>query len=131
MDERELRALRSLRSSLRDAWDAPTDDEAVERLNAMLRECPARPRLVHDDEDGWAFRWDPPGTPASAFTPALAAAAVLEEIRVHGRTRLGVCEGDPCRCVYVDGSKNLSRRYCSVQCTNRVGQAAARKRRRG
>jgi predicted RNA-binding Zn ribbon-like protein len=129
LDLRELQALRSLRSSLRAAWEAASDEAAVDALNALLAASRVQPRLTQD-EHGWAYRWDPPGARASAFTPALAASALLDEIREHGRTRLGICEAGPCRCVYVDRSKNLSRRYCSTQCTNRASQAAARKRRR-
>ena len=129
MDERELQGLRSLRSRIRDAWEAPSDDDAVDALNALLARGRVRPRLVREDE-GWAYRWDSPGAGASAFAPALAAAALLDEIRDHGRTRLGVCDAGPCRCVYVDLSKNRNRRYCSVQCSNRASQAAARRRRR-
>jgi predicted RNA-binding Zn ribbon-like protein len=129
MDQRELRTLRTLRSALREAWEAPSDDGAVDALNALLAKSSARPRLVRE-QGGWAFRWDAPGARASAFTPALAASALLDEIREHGRTRLGICHAGPCRCVYVDRSKNRNRRYCSLQCTNRASQAAARKRRR-
>jgi predicted RNA-binding Zn ribbon-like protein len=128
MSDRELRALRSLRTAIRAAWEAPTDEAAVDALNALLAESPARPRLTSEDE-GWAYRWDAPGAAASAFTSGLAASALLEEIRQHGRARLGVCDAGPCRCVYVDHSKNRNRRYCSVQCTNRAGQAALRRRR--
>ena len=129
LDQRELRGLKSLRSALRTAWEAPSDEAAVDALNALLAASRAQPRLVRE-ADGWAFRWDAPGARASAFTPALAASALLEEIREHGRMRLGICDAGPCRCVYVDQSKNRNRRYCSVQCTNRASQAAARSRRR-
>ena len=129
VDQRELRALRSLRSSLRGAWEAPTEEATVDALNALLDGSSARPRLARE-EDGWAYRWDTPKARASAFAPALAASALLEEIRDHGRARLGVCDAGPCRCVYLDRSKNLNRRYCSVQCANRSSQAAARRRRR-
>jgi predicted RNA-binding Zn ribbon-like protein len=129
MDQRELRALRSLRTALRAAWEAPSDAAAVEALNTMLARSSARPRLERE-QDGWAYRWDAPGARASAFTAGFAAAALLDEIRQHGRSRLGICDAGPCRCVYVDHSRNHNRRYCSVQCTNRASQAAARKRRR-
>ena len=128
MDQRELRALRSLRRAVRAAWDASSDEVAVEALNDLLATSSARPRLVRE-QDGWAYRWDAPAARASSFTPALSASALLDEIREHGRRRLGVCDAGPCRCVYVDRSKNHNRRYCSVQCTNRASQAAARKRR--
>jgi hypothetical protein len=129
LDQRELRRLKSLRGELRAAWEAPSDEAAVEALNAVLAASRVQPRLTQD-EDGWAYRWDALGARASAFTPALAASALLDEIRQHGRARLGICDAGPCRCVYVDQSKNRNRRYCSVQCTNRASQSAARRRRR-
>ena len=129
MSELELRRLRSLRTALREAWESSTEGAAVDVLNGLLADSQARPRLCQE-EDGWAYRWDVPGAPVSAFASALAASALLEEIREHGRQRLGVCDAGPCRCVYVDRSRNRNRRYCSVQCTNRAGQAAARARKR-
>jgi predicted RNA-binding Zn ribbon-like protein len=127
MDARELNGLRRLRTQLRDAWEAETDHEAVERLNTLLVSSPARPRLEPAGE-GWAYRWDTPDTRASRFAQALAASGLLEEIRLHGRTRLGTCQAGPCRCVYVDRTKNRRRRFCCDQCADRAHQAAHRRR---
>jgi predicted RNA-binding Zn ribbon-like protein len=126
-DVRELAALRDLRSRLRAAWDAGSDASAVALLNELLAECKVQPRLERQGR-GWAFRWDAPGLRASAFAPGLCASALLQEIEQHGRRRLGTCAGTPCRCVFMDRSKNRSRRYCCDQCADRVNQAAHRRR---
>jgi predicted RNA-binding Zn ribbon-like protein len=128
-DERELHALREVRARLREAWDADDDATSVELLNGLLAAARVQPRLVPVAE-GWAFRWDAPGLRASAFAPGLCASALLEEIRAHGRRRLGTCLGAPCRCVFVDRSRSRTRRYCCSLCADRVNQAAHRRRRR-
>ncbi|MPZ28052.1 MAG: hypothetical protein GEV12_16990 [Micromonosporaceae bacterium] len=43
--------------------------------------------------------------------------------------RLGTCGADDCDRVFLDGSKNGSRRFCSITCQNRVKAAAFRRRR--
>ena len=45
----------------------------------------------------------------------------------HG-DRLGTCRSPDCDRVYVDLSKNASRRFCSTVCQNRVKAAAFRRR---
>jgi predicted RNA-binding Zn ribbon-like protein len=44
--------------------------------------------------------------------------------------RLGVCSAPACDRVYVDGSKNGTRRFCSTQCQSRVKAAVHRARTR-
>jgi len=129
-DARELERLRALRGRVREAWDASDDATAVARLNALHAECSVQPRLARRDGGAWAFRWDGPGLRASAFAPGLCASALLEEIERHGRRRLGTCAGVPCRCAFLDRSRNHSRRDCTDQCADRVNQAAHRRRKR-
>ena len=45
--------------------------------------------------------------------------------------RLRVCAASDCEDVYVDVSKNGSRRFCSTRCSNRTNTAAYRERARG
>jgi len=127
-DTRELERLRTLRGRVREAWDASDEETAVTLLNVLLAGCRVQPRLAQGDGGAWAFRWDGPGLQASTFAPGLCASALLEEIERHGRRRLGTCAGVPCRCAFVDRSRNHSRRYCSDQCADRVNQAAHRRR---
>lgn len=126
-DDAELEALRALRGRLRRAWDAERDEEAVALLNELLAAQEAQPALARED-GRWAYRWDRAGLRASAFAPALCASALLEEIRTHGRRRLGSCVAAPCRCAFVDRSRSRTRRYCSDRCADRANQAAHRRR---
>jgi predicted RNA-binding Zn ribbon-like protein len=43
--------------------------------------------------------------------------------------RLGTCEDAECNRVFVDVSRNGSRRFCSTTCQNRIKTAAFRRRR--
>ena len=56
---------------------------------------------------------------------------LLEAVRDGSFGRFGRCAGAPCTCVFVDRSRNRSRRYCCQLCADRVAQAAYRARKRG
>lgn len=117
--------VRALRDRLRDAFTAPDEPAAVDLLNELLAEAPA-PRLVRDGRT-WRFGWDE-STP-SFVTPATAT-ALLDAIRRDGFARFGTCAGTPCTGVFVDRSRNRSRRFCCDLCADRVAQARSRGRRR-
>ena len=59
------------------------------------------------------------------------AAALLVAIQTEGWERFGVCDALPCRCVYLDRSRNRSRRYCCQLCADRIAAAAYRERSKG
>ena len=61
---------------------------------------------------------------------AYATAGLLEAMRDLGWSRFGRCAGSPCRCAFVDRSRNRSRRYCCSLCADRVAQADYRRRQR-
>ena len=56
-------------------------------------------------------------------------ATVLPVLFGYGLSRFGRCLARPCRCVFVDRSRNRSRRYCCDLCADRANQQAARRRR--
>jgi len=118
-------AARTLRDRLRAAFVAPDEQSAVASLNELLANTPA-PRLVRDGRT-WRFGWDET-TPA--FLGPTTATALLEAIRRDGFERFGTCRGTPCTGVFVDRSRNRSRRYCCELCADRVAQATSRARRR-
>jgi predicted RNA-binding Zn ribbon-like protein len=123
--EADVPHVRALRDRLREAFVAPDEAAAVERLNAVLGDAPA-PRLVRGGR-AWRFSWDE-ATPA--FLAPATATALLDAIRSDGFGRFGTCAGTPCTGVFVDGSRNRSRRYCCELCADRVAQARSRSRRR-
>ena len=122
---RDLVQVRALRDSLRGAFTAEDEADAVRRLNRILRRSEARP-LFEREGEAWRLRWVGPVADSVASTTAM---SLLEAIRDDGWERFGICAGAPCCCVFVDRSKNRSRRFCSDLCADRVAQALHRARR--
>ena len=122
----DLDQVRALRGSLREAFTARDEVDAVRRLNAILGRSEARP-LFEREGEGWRLTWAGPVVDSVASATAM---SLLEAIRDDGWERFGVCAGAPCCCVFVDRSKNRSRRFCSDLCADRVAQALHRARRR-
>jgi len=58
-----------------------------------------------------------------------AAMAFTDVIRTGQLDRLRLCAAHDCDHVHVDLSKNRSRRFCSLSCSNRTNVAAYRSRR--
>ncbi len=103
-------------------------DAASELVNRMLLQTGARPQLdrgpdgwglhFHGADDGVVVGW------SAGLASALAICAGSDLAGV-----LGVCAAEPCDRVFVDTSKNGTRRFCSTRCQNRVKAAAHRARR--
>jgi predicted RNA-binding Zn ribbon-like protein len=124
---RDLARVRAVRDAMRESFDAQDEEAAVTRLNRVLERSRATPQLSRAG-DGWQVRWVGGVVDVVASTAAM---SLLEAIREDGWERFGTCAGAPCCCVFVDRSKNRSRRFCSDLCADRVAQAALRARRRG
>jgi predicted RNA-binding Zn ribbon-like protein len=127
--ERDVLLVRELRNRLRAAFEAVSAEEAVDVLNGILEEAGTAPQLVKAGAR-WAYRYHEAGASTHDVLAATTAIALLEVIRAQGWDRFGLCDASPCCCVYVDRSRNRSRRYCSQLCADRVSQAAYRQRRR-
>jgi predicted RNA-binding Zn ribbon-like protein len=127
-DQAELEAVRALRPRLARFWGA-SQDEAVEIVNAMLREFHALPQLVRHDDFGYHVHATSPHAPLAERMAVDAAMAFSDVIRLGELDRLGVCAASDCSDVLVDLSKNRSRRFCDATCANRMNVAAFRARR--
>jgi predicted RNA-binding Zn ribbon-like protein len=126
----DLEQVRRLRSTLRRVFEAEDHEAAVEILNGLLAKAGARPELTNHDGP-WHLHYTPLRTPLAPRIAAESAMALSVVIAEDGFERLRVCEGDRCVDVFVDESKNRSRRYCSPQvCGNRASVAAYRARRK-
>jgi predicted RNA-binding Zn ribbon-like protein len=125
--ERDLPRMRALRRRVRSVFEAESEGEAVETLNGLLTD--AVPQLRSGPGGGWTFAFEPRRERdlADRIGPRVAA-ALLEAIRSAGWQRFGICAALPCRCVFVDRSRNRSRRYCCQLCADRVAAAAYRRR---
>nr|WP_206686628.1 MULTISPECIES: CGNR zinc finger domain-containing protein [Microbacterium] len=128
-DDDEIAALRAIRPRLRALWGV-SRDRAVPLVNEMLRDGRALPQLViHDDYD-WHIHATDESDPLATRILVEAAMAFVDVIRSDQYDRVRVCEADDCDAVYVDYSKNGSKRYCDVgNCGNRMNVNAYRRRR--
>jgi predicted RNA-binding Zn ribbon-like protein len=129
-DDRELADVRALRPRLEYLWRAP-EDEAVDLVNAMLREAHALPQLVRHDEWDYHLHATPTDSALHVRMMVEAAMAFIDVIRMKELDRLRVCAADDCEDAVVDLSKNRSRRFCDSGCGNRANVAAYRARRAG
>ncbi|MEV7692095.1 CGNR zinc finger domain-containing protein [Microbacterium sp. NPDC089189] len=127
-DQAELDDIRSIRPRLRALWDADRD-AAVPLVNAMLADGRALPRLVRHDAYDWHIHATDDDAPLATRMLVEAAMAVLDVIRSDQYDRMRVCEADDCGAVYVDYSRNGSKRYCDTgNCGNRMNVNAYRRR---
>jgi predicted RNA-binding Zn ribbon-like protein len=126
--EDDADSARELRDRLRGAFEAPDEATATQILNALLIEGRAVPELARHDGLPWHFHYGPVDEETVENLPAVTAVALLDVIRTLGWQRLGRCAAAPCASVFVDRSRNRSRRYCSQLCADRMTQAAHRSR---
>ena len=127
----EAGALAAVATELRVIFDAVEDgdlDRAAEQVNHLLERTAARPRLQRHDGQPWHLHFhgdsEAPGDDWAA--PCATGLAIVLGGELHDR--LGVCTAPHCDRVYVDVSRNGTRRFCSTACQNRVKTAAFRAR---
>ena len=123
----ELEAVRALRPALRELLTSSRDD-AVEIVNAMLRDARALPQLVQHDDVGWHLHAVEDERPFATRIAVETAMAMIDVIRADELSRLDVCADAECRGLVLDLSRNRSRRFCSTACGNRAAVAAYRAR---
>lgn len=127
--ESDLAPLRRVRDRLRRAFEAESDEVAVRELNALAREAGAIPQLERTN-GRWQFRYGRGQRSLAAEIAGRTSVALLGVVEQEGWDRFGLCAASPCCCVFVDRSRNRSRRYCCHYCADRATQAAARRRRK-
>ncbi|MFB2586261.1 CGNR zinc finger domain-containing protein [Herbiconiux liukaitaii] len=127
-DEAELSAVRALRPEFRRYWEVDRD-EAVELVNATLREARALPQLVRHGDWDWHLHATDAEAPLATRMRVEVAMAFIDVIRSDDFDRLRLCAADDCEAVLVDLSRNRSKRYCDVgNCGNRMNVNAYRAR---
>lgn len=126
----DLDEVRTLRARLREVFHAPDQEDAVAILNELLAASEAKPVLTNHDGT-WHMHYTPDGSPLGPRLAAETAMALSVIIAEDGFERLRTCDGERCQDVFVDESRNRSRRYCSPHvCGNRASVAAYRARQR-
>ncbi|WP_308169500.1 CGNR zinc finger domain-containing protein [Acrocarpospora catenulata] len=129
--EEEADELERYAARLRQVFDAVAAgdlDRAAGRLNRLLRDTEARPHLDRHDGEPWHLHFHGTGGTLGGDWAASCATGLAIVLGSELHDRLGVCTAGRCDRVYVDVSRNGTRRYCSTACQNRVKTAAFRDR---
>ena len=127
--ERDLARIRELRDRIIEAMDA--DPARAGRILGRLGEqLDTRLRLVPAEPGTWALHHGPPSEEGFDALSASAVVGLMELLAAGEWDRIGTCAGAPCRCFFVDRTRNRSRRFCCQLCADRINQARARARRR-
>ncbi|MCZ2526449.1 CGNR zinc finger domain-containing protein [Streptomyces sp. HB2AG] len=131
LDETDLKAVRGLRERFAEVLRADSDREAARLLNTMVAAAGTTPRITDHDGYDWHVHYFAPGASLADHLGADCGMAVAFLVVAGERERLRRCEAPDCRRIFVDLSRNRSRRYCSSRtCGNRLHVAAYRARRR-
>lgn len=125
--ERDLEEVRAIRTPLRRLFTAERDS-AVPLVNRILADARAVPRLVRHGDTDWHIHATDDDRPFAERVLVETAMGMIDVIREDEMSRFDRCAMDDCEGVVLDLSRNRSRKYCSVTCTNRAAQAAFRAR---
>jgi predicted RNA-binding Zn ribbon-like protein len=102
-------------------------DAAARRINALLAKHPATPHLAK--ENGvWRMHHHAADVAVLPMWISICAEGLARMIGAQHTDRLGLCAASKCDRVFVDTSKNATRRFCSISCQNRTKTAASRAR---
>ena len=124
-----LRAYRARLDAVVTACEAGDGAAAVSMLNALLAETGAVPQIVSHDGRGPHIHVSPATAPIADRIAAHLAMGLAELLVAGESRRLRTCASPTCREVFLDESRNRSRRYCdSRTCGNRLHVAAYRAR---
>lgn len=128
VDATDVAEVQELRQRLRRVFNASDDASAGEVLNDILTSVHATPRVsVHDDVRPH-LHFEPAGATPADWLGAVTAMGLSVVLCDFGSDRLGVCCSSSCEHVFIDTSRNRSRRFCSDTCGTREHVAAYRRR---
>ena len=126
--EKDLHEIRALRSRLREVFTAPDEGAAAGLLNEILADVSAMPRVsVHAGAEPH-LHFEPMDASPARWLGAVTAMGLSTVLIEDGLERFGMCGSSTCDDVFVDTSRNKSRRHCSDTCTTRENVAAYRER---
>lgn len=129
-DVARLRAYRARLDAVAVACEAADWSAAIAMLNALLAETGAVPQIVAHDGRGPHVHVSRPENPMADRMAAHLAMGLAQLVVAGEGQRVRSCASPTCSDVFVDLSRNRSRRYCdSRTCGNRLHVAAYRARR--
>jgi hypothetical protein len=91
--------------------------ETVPMINALLREFPAAPHI--SAEPPWSLHYHDDALPAAPGWQIGCAAALGSFVSSGAWRYIGECEAERCDRVFLDDTRNRSKRFCSTRCQNR------------
>lgn len=128
-DLRRLRGYRARLDSVISACEAGDQASAIETLNALLSQTGAVPQIVAHSGRGPHIHVSRASAPLSDRLAAHLAMGLAELVVAGEIARVRSCASPACRYVFIDLTRNRSRRYCdSRTCGNRLHVAAYRAR---
>lgn len=123
-----LQQVRDLRTKIRGLWLSETLDDLAEEINPLLGRTQISVQVEPDDAN-LNLRFDMlQETPLIQRLAIECARGLIAIVQHYGLERMCYCAADPCQDVFVDTSRNKSRRFCSDRCANRYNVAAYRDR---
>jgi predicted RNA-binding Zn ribbon-like protein len=129
ISDKDVAEIHRVRNKLRAAFDAPDEAAAVKVLNRLLSAAGTRPRIADHDDGNWHIHYVSDRARPAQKLAAVAGMGLAMVVSEFGWDRVGVCSAEGCRDVFVDTSRNRSRRYCNDTCSTRTNVAAYRARR--
>ena len=127
-DAEELRGIATEFRTVFEAVSRDDVDTAARQVNKLLAWTGARPALDRHDGEGWHLHFHGTHDGLANGWAAGCATGMAIVLGTEDRGRLGVCTAARCDRVYVDASRNGTRKFCSTACQNRVKTAAFRSR---
>ncbi|MGH8878914.1 MAG: CGNR zinc finger domain-containing protein [Stackebrandtia sp.] len=131
LTDTEADELQALMTRLRPVFEdvgAGDLDSAANRVNRLLHDTAAHPLLMRHDGEPWHLHFHGTGESYNNDWAAGMATGLAVVLGSEYHDRLGVCTAPSCDRVFVDTSRNGTRRFCSQPCQNRVKTAAFRAR---
>jgi predicted RNA-binding Zn ribbon-like protein len=104
--------------------------EPIDRLRTVHAQCLAKARLAPFGAR-FAWNWGAKATPIESILGPISLSALTTLLQAD-LTRIKQCQGDRCGWLFLDTSKNKSRRWCEMEvCGNRAKQKRLASRARG
>jgi predicted RNA-binding Zn ribbon-like protein len=128
----DLDRLRLIRSELALVFNLTVHGDgavAADRLNALLMIHPVHPVLVTHDGEPLHLHLSESGSVADRYA-AMSVVSLALLLSQLGADRFGICAIASCDRVYIDGSRNKSRRYCDDHSAARSNVTAIQARQR-
>ena len=126
--ERDVAELHQLRARIRRVFEASDEAAAIAELNGLLAGAGITPWIARTPAGREIF-FAPPDAPLARRVTCDAGLGLAMMMTDHPG-RLKICAAPGCINVFVDESRNRSRRWCSDRCSGRVNVAASRSRKR-